>query len=107
MPLDHPDGEEPTIVSEDSKFETHRLDDVLKTMANETHVLILIDTNRIFDEFIDKMIAKLPKDTSYVQHHVFTQDKIGAEIGAEAWIKDVNLMKIGRRKSNPKQKGVF
>ena len=103
MPLDHPDGEEPTIWSEDSKFETHRLDDVLKTMANETHVLILIDTNRIFDEFIDKMIAKLPKDTSYVQHHVFKQDTIGAE----AWIKDVNLMKIGRRQSNPKQKGVF
>ena len=102
MPLDHPDGEEPTIWSEASKLETHRLDDVLKTMANETHVLILIDTNRIFDEFIDKMIAKLPKD-SYVQHHVFKQDTIGAE----AWIKDVNLMKIGRRQSNPKQKGVF
>ena len=102
MPLDHPDGEKPTIVSEFSKFETHHLADVLKTMANETHVLILIDTNRIFDEFIDKMIAKLPKD-SYVQHHVFKQDKIGAE----AWIKDIKLMKIGRRKSNPKQKGVF
>mgnify|MGYP001292962807 CR=1 FL=1 len=102
MPLDHPDGEKPTIVFEGSKFETHRLADVLKTMANETHVLILIDTNRIFDEFIDKMIAKLPKD-SYVQHHVFKQDTIGAE----AWIKDVNLMKIGRRQSNPKQKGVF
>ena len=103
MPLDHPDGEKPTIKIEQKKFETHRLDDVLKTMANETHVLILIDTNRIFDEFIDKMIAELPKDTSYVQHHVFKQDTIGAE----AWIKDVNLMKIGRRQSNPKQKGVF
>ena len=101
MPLDHPDGEEPTIVSEDLKFETHRLDDVLKTMANETHVLILIDTNRIFDEFIDKMIAKLPKDTTYVQHHVFKQDKTGAA----AWIKDINQMKIGRR--NPEQKGLF
>ena len=102
MPLDHPDGEKPTIKIEQKKFETHRLDDVLKTMANETHVLILIDTNRIFDEFIDKMIAKLPKD-SYVQHHVFKQDTIGAE----AWIKDVNLMKIGRREKNPKQKGAF
>ena len=103
MPLDHPDGEEPTIVSEDSKFETHLFENVLKTMANETHVLILIDTNRIFDEFIDKMIAKLPKDTTYVQHHVFKQDTTGAE----AWIKDINLMKIRRRESNPKQKGVF
>jgi hypothetical protein len=71
-------------------------------MANETHVLILIDTNRIFDEFINKMIAKLPKD-SYVQHHSFKQDKTGAE----DWIKDINLMKKGRRKSNPKQKGAF
>jgi hypothetical protein len=40
---------------------------------------------------------------SYVQHHVFKQDKTGAE----DWIKDINLMKKGRRKSNPKQKGAF
>ena len=57
-------------------------------MASQTHVLILIDTNRIFDEFIDKIICKLTKE-GYVQHHVFKQDKTGAE----AWVKSLNQMK--------------
>ena len=100
--MDHPDGETPNVVYEIAKFKTDHLDEVLKTMANESHVLILIDTNRIFDEFIDKITPELKND-GYVQHHVFKQDKTGAE----AWIKDINLMKKGRRKSNPKQKGAF
>ena len=71
-----------------AKFKTDYLDKVLETMASQTHVLILIDTNRIFDEFIDKIICKLTKE-GYVQHHVFKQDKTGAE----AWVKSLNQMK--------------
>ena len=87
LPLDHPDGERPKIVYENRKFRTDYLDNVLKTMANQSHVLILIDTNRVFDEFIDKIVGQLTNE-GYIQHHVFKQDTTGAE----AWVKSLNQM---------------
>ena len=107
LPLDHPDGERPKIVYEFEKFKTDHLNDVLKTMANQSHVLILIDTNRIFDEFIDKIIHKLKKDGYFqlVQHHVFKQDKTGAE----AWVKSLNQMKkrVPGKESKKEQKAKY
>ena len=104
LPLDHPDGERPKVVYESNKFRTDQLNEVLKTMANETHVLILIDTNRVFDEFIDKMVLKLKKD-GYVQHHVFKQDRTGAE----AWVKYLNQMKktVPGKESKKEQKAKY
>ena len=107
LPSDHPDGERPKIVQEINKFKTDHFDKVLETMASQTHVLVLIDTNRIFDEFINEIvkILKRTKD-GYVQHHVFKQDTTGAS----DWIKaQKNQMKtrVPKEKSNPGQKGVF
>ena len=85
-----------------AKFKTDYLDKVLETMASQTHVLILIDTNRIFDEFIDKIICKLTKE-GYVQHHVFKQDKTGAE----AWVKSLNQMKKECQEKRAKQNTVM
>ena len=102
LPLDHPDGETPNVLYETHKFRTDHLDEVLNTMASQTHVLILIDTNRIFDEFIDQIVRKLKKG-GYVQHHVFKQDKTGAE----AWVKSLNQMKKECQEKRAKQNTVM
>ena len=87
-----------------AKFKTDYLDKVLETMASQTQVLILIDTNRIFDEFIDLIVRKLKKG-GYVQHHVFKQDKTGAE----AWVKSLNQMKkrVPGKESKTEQKAKY
>ena len=77
---DHPKGEEPTTIKDDSK-DFIKFKEALDLMKDEKQVLILVDnyTRECFHEVIAK---KLPRN-SYTEHHKYKADNDGAA----AWVE--------------------
>ena len=77
---DHPKGEEPTTIKDDSKDLT-KFKEALDLVKDEKQVLILLDV--LVSENAYKAIAeKLPRN-AYTEHHVFKTDNDGAA----AWVE--------------------
>ena len=101
VPKDHPDGPTPVTIEETSSDLT-KFQEALGIMANESQVLILIDTNQIRDEvlhFMSLLAEKLPEG-SYVEHHRFKQDNQGAS----DWVKALHYMQSDEMRKMIKKK---
>ena len=101
LPKDHPDGPKPVTIEETSS-DLAKFHEALGIMANESQVLILIDTNQIRDEvlhFMSLLAEKLPEG-SYVEHHRFKQDNQGAS----DWVKALHYMQSDEMRKMIKKK---
>ena len=101
VPKDHPDGPTPVII-EETRSDLRKFRQALHIMANESQVLILIDTNQIRDEvihFMSLLAKKLPRD-SYVEYHRFRQDNQGAS----DWVKALQYMQSDEMRNMIKKK---
>ena len=95
---DHPDGTVPETIIDDS-MDLRKFKEALKLTAAESHVLILVDTDNIFNRTIVFLTEKLPKG-SYIEHRILHQNN---ELAA-AWIAHHQLKK---RSSNGEGKQKF
>ena len=87
---------------EETSSDLAKFHEALGIMANESQVLILIDTNQIRDEvlhFMSLLAEKLPEG-SYVEHHRFKQDNQGAS----DWVKMLHYMQSDEMRKMIKKK---
>ena len=81
MAKEHPQGEEPTTIKDDSK-DFIKFKEALDLVKDEKQVLILIDHTPASKAPFEAIAKKLPRN-SYTEHHDYKTDNDGAA----AWVE--------------------